>query len=109
MPYPTLLELTGCRQLPKQTVDGRSLVSLIHGKTKALDWWYPHPGHGAQPFHAILKDGRKLVHWMNQNEPELYRLDDDVGERKDLAKKEPKKTPELLQTLNQWVKETARK
>jgi hypothetical protein len=46
---------------------------------------------------------------MNQNETELYRLDDDVGERNDLAKKESKKTRELLQTLNNWVKETARK
>ena len=85
--YPTLLELTGCKQLPKQTVDGRSLVSLIHGKTKTLDrpflaWWYPHAnGHGTQPCQTILKDGWKLVHWMNQNETELYRLDDDVGER----------------------------
>ena len=113
--YPTLLELTGCKQLPKQTVDGRSLVSLIHGKTKTLDrpflaWWYPHAnGHGTQPCQTILQDGWKLVHWMNQNQTELYRLDDDVGERNDLAKKEPKKTRELLETLNQWVKETARK
>ena len=113
--YPTLLELTGCKQLPKQTVDGRSLVSLIHGKKKTLDrpflaWWYPHSnGHGTQPCQTILQDGWKLVHWMNQNETELYRLDDDVGERNDLAKKEPKKTRELLETLNQWVKETAPK
>jgi len=113
--YPTLLELTGCKQLPKQTIDGRSLVSLIHGKTKTLDrpflaWWYPHAnGHGTQPCQTILKDGWKLVHWMNQDETELYRLDDDVGERNDLSKKEPQKTRELLQTLNQWVKETGRK
>jgi arylsulfatase A-like enzyme len=112
--YPTLLELTGCKQLPKQTIDGHSLVPLIHGEKKTLKrpflaWWYPHSGHGAQPCQAILKDGWKLVHWMNQNETELYRLDDDVGERNDLAKKESKKTRELLQTLNNWVKETARK
>ena len=113
--YPTLLELTGCKQLPKQTLDGRSLVPLIHGKKKTLGrpflaWWYPHAnGHGTQPCQTILKDGWKLVHWMNQNETELYRLDDDVGERNDLSKKEPQKTRELLQTLNQWVKETVRK
>ena len=113
--YPTLLELSGCKQLPKQTVDGRSLVSLIHGKTKTLGrpflaWWYPHAnGHGTQPCQTILKDGWKLVHWMNRNETELYRLDDDMEERDDLAKKEPEKARELLQTLNQWVKETARK
>ncbi|MDE0739123.1 MAG: sulfatase [Planctomycetota bacterium] len=112
--YPTLLELTGCKQLPQQTVDGRSLVPLIHGKTKTLArpflaWWYPHAnGHGTQPCQAILKDGWKLVHYMKQNETELYRLDKDEGERNDLAKKEPGKTRELLETLNQWVKETAR-
>jgi arylsulfatase A-like enzyme len=111
--YPTLLELTGCKQLPKQTIDGRSLVPLIYGKTKTLGrpflaWWYPHSGHGAQPCQAILKDGWKLVHWMNQNETELYNLDEDEGERNDLAKKEPGKARELLQILNKWVKETGR-
>ena len=46
---------------------------------------------------------------MNQDETELYHLDEDEGERNDLAKKEPEKVRELLETLNQWVKETARK
>jgi hypothetical protein len=43
---------------------------------------------------------------MEQNETELYRLDDDEGERNDLASAQPKRTRELLETLNQWVKET---
>ena len=55
-----------------------------------------------------MKDGWKLVHYMEQNEPELYRLDKDEGERNDLANKIPKKARELLETLNQWVKETGR-
>jgi arylsulfatase A-like enzyme len=98
--------------LPKQTIDGRSLVPLIHGKEKALNrsflaWWYPHAnGHGTQPCQAILKDGWKLVHWMNRNETELYHLDEDVGERNDLARKERGKTRELLETLNNWVEAT---
>ncbi|MDE0822124.1 MAG: hypothetical protein OSA95_13455, partial [Opitutales bacterium] len=56
----------------------------------------------------ILQDGWKLVHWMEQNETELYHLDEDKGERNDLAKKDPKKARELLETLNKWVKETDR-
>ena len=69
----------------------------------------PHAnGHGTQPCQAILKDGWKHVHWMNQKETELYRLDDDVGEMNDLAKKEPKKARTLLEMLNKWVKETGR-
>ena len=43
---------------------------------------------------------------MEQNETELYRLDEDEGERTDVAKKEPEKARELLETLNKWVKET---
>jgi hypothetical protein len=43
---------------------------------------------------------------MEQNETELYRLDDDEGERNDLASAQPKRTRKLLETLNQWVKET---
>ncbi len=45
---------------------------------------------------------------MKQNETELYHLDEDEGERNDLAKKEPRKVRELLETLNKWVKETGR-
>ena len=112
--YPTLLELTGCEQLPKQTVDGRSLDPLIHGEKQTLSrpflaWWYPHSnGHGTQPCQAILQDGWKLVHYMERNETELYRLDDDEGERNDLASVKPERTRELLETLNKWVKETGR-
>jgi hypothetical protein len=53
-----------------------------------------------------IKFGLVLIHPVD--ETELYRLDEDVGERNDLAKKEPEKARELLQTLNQWVKETGR-
>jgi arylsulfatase A len=112
--YPTLLELTGCKQLPKQTLDGQSLVPLIYGKQKSLNrpflaWWFPHPhGHKRLPCQAILKDGWKLIHFIERDETELYRLDEDEGERNDLAKDQPQKTHELLEILNQWVEETRR-
>jgi arylsulfatase A len=113
--YPTLLELTGCKQLPEQTVDGVSLAPLLRGDKKTLDrpflaWWYPDPqGHNRQATQAILKDGWKLVHFIKLNETELYRLTDDVGERNDLSKAQPERTRELLSTLNKWVEETRQK
>lgn len=45
---------------------------------------------------------------MEQNETELYHLDEDEGERMDLAGAQPERTRELLQTVNQWVRETRR-
>jgi arylsulfatase A len=113
--YPTLLELTGCKQLPNQTRDGQSLVPLIRGKKKTLNrpflaWWYPHAnGHGTQPSQAILKDGWKLIYYMKQKETELYRLEDDEGERNNLASTKPERTREMLETLEEWVIETRTK
>ena len=111
--YPTLLELAGCKQLPKQHIDGQSLVPLIRGEQKKLKrpflaWWFPHsnPWCGSRPNQAILKDGWKLVHYINQNETELYNLDKDIGEKNNLTKAEPERTRELLATLSQWVEET---
>jgi hypothetical protein len=43
---------------------------------------------------------------MEENETELYHLDNDEGERNDLSKTEPERTRELLTTLNEWVEET---
>ncbi|MDE0866831.1 MAG: DUF4976 domain-containing protein [Rubripirellula sp.] len=100
--------------MPQHTLDGRSLVPLIRGETKTLNrpflaWWYPHSnGHGTQPSQAILKNGWKLVHCMGQNEIELHFLDDDEGERNNLAKAEPERSLQLLTTLKAWVKETRR-
>ena len=110
--YPTLLELTACKQLPEQTVDGLSLVPLIRGDEETLNrpflaWWYPHSNvHGTHPSQAILKDEWKLVHYIEENETELYNLANDVGEKNNLALSEPERTREMLATLNEWVEET---
>ena len=72
-----------------------------------MAWWYPHSnGHGTHPSQAILKGGWKLIHYMEENETELYHLDKDEGERNDIAETEPERTRELLATLNEWVEET---
>ena len=46
---------------------------------------------------------------MKQNETELYRLDEDEGEKNDLSKAHPEKTREMLATLNEWAEDTRRK
>ena len=40
-----------------------------------------------------MKDGWKLIHYTEENETELYHLDNDEGERNDLAEGDARKNP----------------
>lgn len=111
--YPTLLELTDQKLLPKQHLDGHSLASALIGepndtlKTRALYWTYPHRhGSGHRPSHAIRREGWKLIHTDEDNKDELYHLDQDLGEKTDLAKKHPEKVKALKAELMQWIEKT---
>jgi len=111
--YPTLLELTGQALKPKQHLDGQSLASAIKGdsngnlKKRALYWTYPHNhGSGHKPSHSIRKGGWKLIHFDSDDTNELYKVDSDLGEKKDLSAKNPEKVKALQKELNGWIKET---
>jgi len=117
--YPTFLELAGMPAQPKQHCDGVSLVPLLDGSKKAdefdrgvLCWHYPHyHGSGWEPGAAIRSGDWKLIeiYHADKNEIELYNLKEDIGEKKDLAKLEPKKCKELLEALHKWQKELGAK
>lgn len=111
--YPTLLELSGQALKPEQHLDGLSMKSDIMGQTadslkkRALYWTYPHNhGSGHKPSHAIRKGNWKLIHFDSDNSNELYKLDDDIGEKKDLAAKNPEKVKALHKELQAWIKRT---
>jgi len=110
--FPTLLELAGLDSLPEQHIDGRSLVPLISGETDSLQrpflaWRKPHTRRASLPSAAILQDGWKLVHDLgDQENAELYNLESDVGEEKNLTTEQPKRVQSMLKTLNQWVEDT---
>ena len=106
--YPTLLQLAGLPLRPEQHVDGVSLAPLLGGGTIAprpLFWHYPHYGNqGGEPSSIIHKDDWKLIHYWEDNRNELYRLTDDVGEQRDLAKQEAARTSALWTELQAWLK-----
>jgi arylsulfatase A-like enzyme len=111
--FPTLLELTGQKLIPTQHLDGQSLASAIHGKpdnilkTRALYWTYPHNhGSGHKPSHAIRKGNWKLIHFEHGKTHELYKLDDDMGEKNNVASKHPEKVQAMHKELNEWIKKT---
>jgi len=108
--YPTMLEIASVPLRPDQHVDGMSWVPLLKGQKMnrgPLYWHYPHYGNqGGAPASAI-RDGRwKLVRFYEPGcEIELYDLNDDMGETKNLANKYPEIADKLNAKLSAWLKE----
>lgn len=111
--YPTLLELCEIPLKPEQHLDGVSLKKVLHGEPdqavegRFLAWTYPHKhGGGHRPSHAILAGDWKLIRFDNKEPTELYNLAEDIGEKRNLAKNNPKKVKELNLLLDQWLEKT---
>ena len=108
--YPTILELCGLPPMPKQHVDGVSMVPLLKGGKIArapLFWHYPHYGNqGGAPFGAIRDGDWKLIEWYEDGSLELYNLRNDIGEKNNVIKAEQARGKELHEKLIAWRKET---
>jgi arylsulfatase A-like enzyme len=116
--YPTLLEIAGAAQ-PKQTLDGVSLVPLFRDAEAVLprEAIYAHfPGYlegsgvgqwRTTPAGSIRSGDYKLLEFFEDGRLELYNLKDDIGEKRDLAKRMPEKTKELHGKLVAWRKAVA--
>ncbi len=106
--YPTLLELLGLPAMPRQHADGVSLVPLLEGddslERDTLYWHYPHYHGSAWPPGAAVRHGNwKLIEFFEDDDIELYRLDDDLGEKNDLAATHPEKARQLKKKLHDWL------
>lgn len=111
--YPTILDLANLPLLPDHHVDGVSLKPLLHGGTlsdRPLYWHYPHYGNqGGEPNSIIQDKGWKLIHYWENNRNELYNLEDDPGEAKDVAALHPRITAALFDKLSLFLSETGAK
>jgi len=107
--YPTVLELTDVagRQIQNQELDGLSLKPVLSGQATidrdSLFWHYPHyHTQGAQPYSAIRKGHWKLIHVYEEPEVQLYNLQDDLSEARNLADARPEIRDQLMEELNSW-------
>jgi arylsulfatase A-like enzyme len=111
--YPTILELAGLPMLPEQHMDGVSIVPLLSGDESldrdAIYWHFPHySNHGMQsPGGAIRVGDYKLLEYFENDTVQLFNLRDDLGEKNDLALKEPERTAELRAKLHTWRREVS--
>jgi arylsulfatase A len=107
--YPTIMEMVGKGVTPVKNIDGLSLVPLLSGekhlKRDQLCWYYPHYSPQAQmPGYAIRKGNFKLVEHYDPVKIELFNLQEDIGEKNNLAESNPGKVLELRSSFNNWLK-----
>ena len=108
--YPTILELAGLPARPKQHLDGVSLLPLLRGqdtvKRDALFWHYPHySNQGGIPGAAVRMGDWKLIERFEDGSANLYNLQDDIGERNDVAKEQPDRVAAMRNRLHAWYKD----
>lgn len=114
--YPTILEWAGIKKYKTvQTVDGRSLVPFLkqpdlRDQQRPLIWNFPNDWTGGKLgvdnswLTAIRQGDWKLVYFEKQQRLELYNLQQDIYEAKDLSAQYPDKTKALAKLLTQQLK-----
>lgn len=105
---PTLMQLVGLPLQPERHRDGISLAPLLTGEGELqtrenLFWHYPHY-HGSTwtPGAAIRHGPWKLLEFYETGKRELYNLETDPGEARDLGPQYPEKMRELTDLLHTW-------
>lgn len=104
---PTILDMVGVEALMPANVDGESLTPLLAEQgapaREALYWHYPHySNQGGRPGGAIREGRYKLIENYEDGSLELYDLENDLGEKNNLASDMPDLAASLQAKLNTW-------
>jgi arylsulfatase A-like enzyme len=109
--FPTLLDMGNVEWHDKvsQTVDGVSLASELRqpgtlDNSRPIVWHFPNNYSGQGPFSAMRAGPWKLIYFHASQKYELYNLDTDIGEKVNLADKEPAQTAALARQLGQLLR-----
>ncbi len=114
--HPTLIEISGAGIDGETRLDGVSLVPLLEGRrdrlseARALYWHFPGYLQGnaqkgawrTTPAGAIRRGPYKLLEFFEDGRLEMYDLDQDIGETRDLSAEQPARVRELHAELRGW-------
>ena len=101
--YPTFLDLAGIADSESDS-DGRSLRLVLTGDSlerDALYWHYP-TYHHSTPSAAVRRGRWKLIEFFEDGRRELYDLQQDIGEKRDLSAARPGVVNKLTRLLHDW-------
>jgi len=113
--FPTLLEIAAA-PVPRQRLDGESLVPLLRDPAAMLDRdaiFQHFPGYlgmgkdhwRTTPVSIVQAGDWKLMEFLEDGRLELYNLREDAGETRNLARERPDKAAELRTRLLAWRSE----
>jgi arylsulfatase A-like enzyme len=116
---PTVLSVAGVEPPDDRPLDGVDLSPIFFDQQPldARPLFWASLSNGGRRSEAMRQGDWKLVVQHPQARPgtferekvELYRLDRDLGEKKDLAADQPQQTAAMLQQLKTWFAETTAK
>ena len=109
--FPTFTELCGININPDK-IDGKSINSLLFNNSNKtynrgpLYWHYPHfSNQGGRPAGAVRQGKYKLIENFETGAIQLFDLEKDISESKNLVLENPQKANEIHQLLIKWRKE----
>lgn len=109
--YPTILDALGLQPPAKQVIDGVSFLPVLketgHLERQAYFAWFPH----LIPAVSVRQGDWKLIrrfepHGDYPETRELYNLEQDLGETKNLAASRPQEVKRLDALIDQFIAET---
>jgi arylsulfatase A-like enzyme len=112
--YPTFLEAAGLPLMPEQHVDGLSMMPLFKGgqnlDREAIYWHYPHYGNqGGRPACSMVSGHWKLIENFEDGDLELYNLNEDVSEQRNLSEVYPDRTQAMYKRMQAWQQDVEAK
>ena len=113
--YSTLLEAAGLPPTPEHPIDGVSLLPLFEQSDRfdreAVYIHYPNYAFtNGNRLGGVIREGEyKLIKRYRDGELELYHLNSDLGEKKNLAAQSPELANRMERKLNAWLRETGQR
>lgn len=119
--FPTILDVAGIDKPIDKILDGQSILPVLTGgefvAERPLFWHFPiyleggneesqDPVFRTRPGSAVRLGDWKLIQYFENSDLELYNLKDDIGEKNNLAQKNPEMVKKLLAMLEKWRLET---